>query len=105
MFRYKNYKLYKTNPILSGNMKMDIIIDSEGNQKDGVFDAQIVGYQLSPISDLVSHSNIQKENILVRNHELNIKNFFDSHKEYFYKPVIDPLLESDWFYPAPKDMG
>lgn len=105
MFRYKNYKLYKTNPILSGNMKMDIIIDSVGKQRDGVFDAQIIGYQLSPISDLVSHSNIQKENILVRNHELNIKNFFDSHKEYFYKPVIDPLLESDWFYPAPKNMN
>lgn len=105
MSRYKNYKLYKTNPILSGNMKMDIIIDSVDKRKDDVFDAQIIGYQLSPVSDLASHSNIQKENILVRSHELNIKNFFDSHKEYFYKPVIDPLLESDWFYPAPKNMG
>lgn len=106
MASHKNYKLYRTNPVLGGNMKMDIILRPSGEiRNNNVIVAKVVGFQLSPISDLVSHTNIQNENLLVRPHEMNIKRFFDSHKEYFYKPVIDATLASDWHYAIPDNIS
>lgn len=86
----ENYKLRRTLALIGGNMKWDLKISP--NKKG---EMEVVSFHLSPISDLISHTFIKDENILVRPHQLNIQKFYENHKETFFEQIIDPELASD----------
>lgn len=86
---FNNYQLYRTTPKLSGNMKMDLVVDTVGGN------LYIKDFHLRPISELVSY-NVIDEDIMVRTHQLNIARFYSKTKADFYSAKANPQLTSDW---------
>lgn len=89
-----NYQLYRTNVLLGGQMKYDLILNSSGNNANIIDDIHI-----TPISDHSPYNKYVKENILNYSHQENIKNFYKNSSGYFYKDFINPLLNNP--YPLP----
>lgn len=89
-----NYQLYRTNVLLGGQMKYDLILNSSGNNVDIIDDIHI-----SPISDRAPYNKYIKDDILNYSHQENIKNFYKNMSGSFYKDFITPVLNNP--YPLP----
>ena len=79
----ENFQLYKTNPLLGGQLKWDIIIDSS-NTKLFVSD-----FHLSPISNNISYTYKSDENLLNNSHQDNVKKYYNEIKGSFYSEALD----------------
>ena len=90
----KNYQLYRTNVLLGGQMKYDLILNSDPNH------TYISDIHISPISKDVPYSKHIEENTLNYSHSENIKNFYKKTENYFYNDFANPILNN--IYPLPE---
>lgn len=100
-----NYQLYRTNPLLSGQIKWNLTVKSTGAQ------LEVDDFHLSPINKniAINYSNYSS-NFLDNDHIFNIKKFYSAYKTEFYncsgnkklptRPIIDNVqnrITSDQF--------
>lgn len=84
-----NYQLYRTNVLLGGQMKYDLVINN----------GTISNIYITPISDRTAFK-CSSDNILYNSHQENIKDFYKQTADFFYKDFVDPQLTS--FHPLPE---
>ena len=80
----QNFLLYKTSPLLGGQMKYDLVLDSDFEK------LYISEFQITPISKNIIYV---KNTDLSYNHQTNIKKFYDDTYKKFYDNSIDPVLD------------
>lgn len=90
-----NYQLYRTNVLLGGQMKYDLILEPRYNGGQTI----INDFHISPISKKVPYAKYVVDNLLNYPHIENIKKFYETTRSSFYKSYTDPILESDAFLP------
>lgn len=81
-----NYQLYRTNILLGGQMKYDLIL---GNNQYGL---AISDFHITPISDKVPYNKYIKDNLLNYTHQDNISKYYKSMSGSFYKDYANPEL-------------
>lgn len=86
----KNYQLYKTNALLSGQLKWDIIIDKIGDK------LYVKDFHLSPISKYVPYNKYSDDSIINYEHRYNIKDFYTKISGYFYETPVSHYMNDDW---------
>lgn len=84
-----NYQLYRTNVLLGGQMKYDLILSSNPDNHTYIKDIHI-----SPISKHAPYNQHIDDNILNYNHNENIKNFYRKTENYFYNDFVNPILNN-----------
>lgn len=84
-----NYQLYRTNVLLGGQMKYDLIV--------GLHDQNLIveDFQISPISKNINYDKFDS-NLLNYTHLENIKSFYKSISPEFYNTHISPSLSSQY---------
>lgn len=85
-----NFQLYRTNVMLGGQMKWDLVLDSIGSE------LIIKDFHLSPISKLVPFNKYSQEYLLRFSHQENVKKYYNNISGSFYENYIDQQLESSW---------
>lgn len=87
-----NYQLYRTNVLLGGQMKWDIIVDTDKNSTDNKL--KVSDFHLSPISKNTSFT-YNKDTLLLNNsHKDNVKEYYKKTQAYFYKECLDPKFDN-----------
>ena len=86
----KNYQLYKTNVLLSGQMKWDIVI---GNSNGTLY---VKDFHITPVSNYVPYNKYSDDNIINYEHRYNIKDFYQKISGYFYETPVNHYLNGDW---------
>ena len=84
-----NYQLYRTNILLGGQMKYDLVADLV----DG--DVIINDIHITPISDNLPYNKLSDENLLNYDNQENIKNFYTGNLGYFFDTFIPTKLTND----------
>lgn len=84
-----NYQLYRTNILLGGQMKYDLVADLV----DG--DVIINDIHITPISDNLPYNKLSDENLLNYDNQENIKNFYTGNLGYFFDTFIPAKLTND----------
>ena len=87
----KNYQLYRTNTLLGGQLKWDIIIDKNINNSLYVSD-----FHISPISENIPFTYNQDNLLVNSNHQYNVKSFYKNIKGYFYDDCLEPEFNKNW---------
>lgn len=84
----ENYQLYRTNVLLGGQMKYDVILKGLGNTN-----LYIDSLNITPISDTIPYDRYNKS-YWVTNYSFaeSIKKFYHQTSGYFYDTHIDPIL-------------
>lgn len=85
-----NYQLYRTNILLSGQMKWDILLNSKNNT------LCIEQFHLSPISNNTSYTYKTDENLINNLHQDNIKAFYKHNKGFFFNECLNPEFTNKW---------
>lgn len=85
-----NYQLYRTNVLLGGQLKWDIIINNSQNT------LYVADFHLSPISDNTPYTYKSDEYLVKNSHQDNIKTFYKQTKGYFYSECIDSVFSHNW---------
>ena len=86
----ENFQLYRTNPLLSGQLKWDIVVESlQGN-------LYVSDFHLTPISENVSHTYKSDEYLVKNSHQDNVKEYYRTHKGEFYSNAIKSEFEHNW---------
>ena len=78
-----NFQLYRTNVLLGGQMKMDLIVDSHKSE------LVVSDFHLRPISNNIIYSKQFANNLLNNLHQDNVKLFYKSIQSNFYKSGLD----------------
>lgn len=86
-----NYQLYRTNLLLGGQMKMDLIIGH-----DPFNQLYVSNFHLSPISDNMPYTNKPDEYIIKNTHQDNIKTYYFENKGNFYNEFLDTKYLHNW---------
>ena len=86
----ENFQLYRTNILLGGQMKWDLIIDNSSN---GLV---VTDLHLSPISSNIPYTYQSDENLFNHSHEDNVKSYYKSMEGYFYADGISPEFKHNW---------
>lgn len=84
-----NYQLYSTNVLLGGQMKWDIVLESDG-------DLFIKDFHITPINDNVPYNKYTEDNLLNYNHQENLKSYYKKIEGYFYNIYTSPDFNHDW---------
>ena len=84
-----NYQLKRTNVLLGGQMKYDLILNND----------EISNFYITPISREVPFGLKVRDNLLNYEHHENIKDFHKQTSSSFYRDFVDPSLTS--LYPLP----
>lgn len=85
-----NYQLYRTNLLLGGQMKWDLVIDST---QDTLY---VSDFHLTPISNNTPYTYKTDEYLIKNNHEDNIKTYYKENKDNFYKEYLDTEFSHNW---------
>ena len=92
-----NYQLYRSNVLLGGQMKWDIVIgNSNGN-------LVVRDFHLSPISRRVPHNALNDENLIRYPHQSNVKKYYRGIKDSFFQEYGNKKLEG--IYPLTEELG
>ena len=67
-----NYQLYRTNELLGGQMKLNIIIGLSSHNK-----LIVKGFDLSPISNSIPYDRTTDNDLLNYDHQSNIKSYYE----------------------------
>lgn len=89
-----NYQLYRSNVLLGGQMKYDLILSSYEGDSTIIEDLHI-----TPISKVAAHNKYVKENLILYDHQENIMGFYKKNSSFFYKDFCKATLQSP--YPLP----
>lgn len=90
--KFHNFRLFRTSPKLSGNVKWDIVLDNPGMNNN----LYISDFHLRPIAESIPYLPDVKDNLLVRPHEFNIRDFRKLISNDFYEYPIGAHLKTDW---------
>lgn len=85
-----NYQLYRTNPKLGGQMKIDLVVDKSGN------DLSVGDIHITPINYKVPYNRHSRENLINYSHQENISRFYRDTQGSFYKDMPDLKLTNPW---------
>ena len=86
----ENFQLYRTNLLLGGQMKWDLVIENNNNCLN------ITDFHLSPISNNIPYTYQSDENLLNFNHQDNIKNYYKKLQGQFYSEGLDEQFNTNW---------
>jgi hypothetical protein len=86
----ENFQLYRTNILLGGQMKWDLILDS------GTNGLSIRDFHLTPVSNNIPYTYQSDENLLLRKHEDNVKDYFSKMEGMFYSDGMNPEFQHRW---------
>ena len=90
MFNMENFQLYRTNLLLGGQLKWDIVIENTNNN---LF---VKDFHLSPISNNIQYCNTV-ENVLLNNkHQENVRQFYKQIEGQFYEEGLDSDFSDNW---------
>ena len=92
-----NYQLYRTNVLLGGQMKYDIIVGSNGQ------DLVVNDFHITPISNNIPYNKYVEEDLLNYKHSENINKFYKKISDVFYNTFEDSQLTKP--YPILSDSG
>lgn len=93
-----NYQLYRTNVLLGGQMKYDLILSQNDNNNHNI---DIKDIHITPISNNAPYNKYIDDDVLNYNHIENIKTFYKKTSGSFYKTFINPALNN--LYPLPDE--
>mgnify|MGYP003291653922 CR=1 FL=1 len=79
----ENFQLYRTNILLGGQMKLDLILDPVGDK------LSVTDMHLSPISPHAPYPKYSDENLLNYKHQDNIKMFYKNTEGTFFDSCIN----------------
>ena len=82
-----NYQLYHSNVLLGGQMKYDIVLESNGQNLIAS------DFHITPISSSVPYNKHVKENLLQYKHQDNIAVYYKKISGHFYNNYGDPNLQ------------
>ena len=85
-----NYQLYRTNLLLGGQMKWDLLLESSQNT------LYISDFHLTPISSNTPYTYKSDEYLIKNNHEDNIKAYYNANKGNFYKEYLNTEFEHNY---------
>lgn len=88
-----NYQLYRSNVLLGGQMKYDVVLGS----KEGKL--CVSEFHITPISNKCPYNKNKKDTLLNYPHQENIVSFYKNIKSSFYKDFADKTLTN--LYPIP----
>lgn len=83
-----NFQLYRTNPLLSGQVKWDLILNAAGEN------LVISDFKLSPISDNITYSKYNDDDLLKYDHPNNVKKLYKNLGDSFFSLCVDDSLIS-----------
>lgn len=90
-----NCQLYRSNVLLGGQMKYDLILDSDGAQ------TYVKDLHITPISSRAPYNKYTVDNLFFYNHHENIVSFYKKFSGSFYNDFINPALAS--LHPLPEN--
>lgn len=85
-----NYQLYRTNLLLGGQMKWDLIIDGSQNT------LYVSDFHLSPISNNAPYTYKSDEYLIKNKHQDNVKAYYAANKGHFYNSCLDSEFSHNW---------
>lgn len=88
-----NYQLYRSNVLLGGQMKYDVILNVDKSNNLYVSD-----FHITPISDKCPYNKNKKDTLLQYPHQENIVSYYKNIKSSFYKDFTDKSLTN--LYPT-----
>lgn len=84
----QSYQLYRTNILLGGQMKYDLVIDESGTIND---------IHITPVVDKVTpYNRYVDDNLLNYTNQENIKRFYTQTQGSFYKTFVDTTISGDY---------
>ena len=86
----ENFQLLRTNILLGGQVKWDLVLDSFSDR------LIVTDFHLTPVSDNSTHYFLTEENLLNYSHQENLKSFYNRTQGEFYSNCIDNRLSHDW---------
>ena len=86
----ENFQLYRTNLFLGGQMKWDIVLDTQ----DSIL--CVSDFHLRPISNNVPYTYESDEKLLNNSHTDNIKLYYNKVKGNFYNEYLDSEFNHNW---------
>lgn len=90
-----NYQLYRTNVLLGGQMKWDIIVDADKTSTSSSDkNLKVSDFHLSPISKNMPFTYNKDTLLLNYNHQTNVKEYYKKHQTYFYKECLDKKFDN-----------
>ena len=78
-----NYQLYRTNHLLSGQVKWDMVI------KDEVDKLSVGEFHLSPISPNIPYNLDLDEKLLNNDHSENLRLYYEKNKGIFFNDGVE----------------
>lgn len=110
MAGYYNYKLYRTSPLLGGDMKLDLVVGKD-DEFDDVLKINnntqnclcIKGFHIRPISKYVPFNYTIDDSDFNNTLQYNIKQFYKKIQGYFYNTNVREDLKGDWQMIVPED--
>lgn len=91
-----NYQLYRTNILLGGQLKWDIVLNKVKTGTSNITELEVSDFHLSPISHNVPFTYNQDSLLLNSNHQDNVKSFYKNIKGYFYSKCLDSTFINSW---------
>lgn len=90
MDNFENFQLYRTNILLGGNMKYDLILDDNGE------DLYVKDFHITNLCGREAVTLDIEEYLLKNKHQDNIKKHHDSILGTFYNDQSDPYINTEW---------
>lgn len=85
-----NFQLYRTNVLLGGQIKWDLIINSHASK------LYVNDFHLSPISDNIPFIYKIDDTLIYKTHQDNVKAYYRSNKGNFYKEGLTAGFTHNW---------
>lgn len=85
-----NFQLYKSNVLLGGQLKWDIIINSHSSK------LYVDDFHLSPISDSIPFIHKTDDNLVYNKHQDNVKAYYNANMGHFYNEGLSPEFMHNW---------
>lgn len=86
----ENFQLYRTNLLLGGQMKWDLVLENNNNC------LYVEDFHLTPISSNIPYTFETDEDLLNYKHQDNIKKYFKRLQGYFYNAGLDEQFNTTW---------
>ena len=85
-----NFQLYRTNLLLSGQMKWDLVV---GNTNSELF---VSDFHLTPISNNIPFAFKSEETLLNNAHQENVRAYYNANRGNFYNEGLDSEFRTYW---------
>lgn len=90
MDNFENIQLYRTNVLLGGNMKYDLVLDDNGES------LLVKDFHITHITGNKPFNYDDTKYLLDNTHQKNILEYYNANINNFYKDHVDPKLSSNY---------